>query len=69
MILRRILAALVLVVFAIGSALYWNDWRFDLRVLSINLIVACVGFLVLHRRWKRREARILTPDKAKDIFS
>ncbi len=69
MIRRRIFAAIALAVFAIGSALFWNDWQFDPILLGLNVIVASVGFLILHHRWKRQEARIITPKKAKDVFS
>ena len=69
MIRRRIFAAFALTLFAIGSALYWNDWKFDSVLVGLNVIVASIGFLLLHHRWKRQEARAMTPKKAKDVFS
>ena len=69
MIKRRLLAALVLFAFAIGSVLFWNDGEFDLFYLGVNLLLACVGLVFLHLKWKRREDRTVTPEKAKDIFS
>ncbi len=69
MIRRRTFAAIALGVFAVGSALYWNDWQFDLLAVGLNVFLGSVGFLILHHRWKRQEARALTPKKAKDVFS
>ena len=69
MILRRVLALIVLIGAAIGSALYWNDWRLDATTIAVNLMVAGIGFVYLHHKWKDREARAMTPKKAKDIFS
>ncbi|MBV7260145.1 hypothetical protein [Erythrobacter crassostreae] len=69
MIKRRILAAFLLMGFAIGSPLFWNDGSWDNFDFGINLILASFGFLFLHHRWKRREARMLTPTRARDIFS
>ena len=69
MIRRRIVAAVLLYGFAIGSALYWNDWQVDRVAIGINVILAAICFMVLHRRWKRKEAKIVTPKKARDIFS
>nr|WP_298928524.1 hypothetical protein [uncultured Erythrobacter sp.] len=69
MIKRRIFTALALLAFAIGSVLYRNDGQFNLAEFGLNLILASIGFLFLHHRWKRKEARIVTPQKARDIFS
>ncbi|MBV7266831.1 hypothetical protein [Erythrobacter ani] len=69
MIRRRIFAAAILVVFAVGSALYWNDGAADWMLLGINLAAAGVGLMVLHFRWRPRERRPLSRQKAKDIFS
>ncbi|MBD2841554.1 hypothetical protein [Erythrobacter rubeus] len=69
MIKRRLLAAAILFVFAVGSALYWNDGTPDWVLLSVNLAAALIGLTVLHFRWRSRERRSLSPEKAKDIFS
>ncbi|MCK0128122.1 hypothetical protein [Erythrobacter sp. F6033] len=69
MIMRRILTAIALLAFAIGSVLYRNDGAFDLADFGVNLILGSMGFLFLHHRWKRKEARVVTPQKARDIFS
>lgn len=66
---RRLLAALVLLGFAIGSVLFWNDGRFDLIQLAFNALVAVIGFVWLHRRWRAKERAAMTPKKVKDIFS
>ncbi|MEM7779179.1 MAG: hypothetical protein AAF697_02170 [Pseudomonadota bacterium] len=66
---RRVLAALVLFGFAIGSSLFWNEWRVDWPSLSINLLAAGAGLLFLHNRWRIKEARAMTPRKIKDTFS
>ena len=68
-ILRRLLAALVLVAFAIGSVLFWNRGEVDYAQLSINLAVAAIGMIWLHIRWREKERRELTPGKVKGIFS
>ena len=68
-ILRRALAALILLAFAVGSVLFWNRGGFDTVQFAINLVVASVGFIWLHTRWKAKERRALTPRKVKDIFS
>lgn len=69
MIKRRIIAAALLLAFAIGSPLFWNDGKWDSLHFGVNLILASLGFLLLHHKWKRAEKRIVTPDKARDIFS
>ena len=69
MIKRRVLAAILLYGFAVGSVWFWRGWPLDLFQTSINLGFATLGLLILHRRWKKQEARIITPSKAKDIFS
>ncbi|MEO1488884.1 MAG: hypothetical protein AAFR88_05540 [Pseudomonadota bacterium] len=66
---RRIFAAVILILCATGSVFFWNRGSFDLFEFSFNLGVAGVGFLVLHHRWKAKEARELTPGKVEDIFS
>ncbi|MEM9500461.1 MAG: hypothetical protein AAF941_01320 [Pseudomonadota bacterium] len=69
MIRRRILAALVLIGFAVGSALFWNGGEVNWMTLGLNLATAGAGFVYLHMRWRKLEKRALTPKKAKDIFS
>lgn len=68
-ILRRALAALILLGFASGSVLFWNRGAFDIVQFAINLTVATLGLVWLHIRWRAQERRALTPSKAKDIFS
>ncbi|MDA9918561.1 hypothetical protein N9D37_01560 [Erythrobacter sp.] len=69
MIKRRIFAAILLLAFAIGSPLFWSDGDLNMMEFGINLILASVGFLFLHHRWKRKEAKRLSPNQARDIFS
>lgn len=69
MIKRRILAAVLLLAFATGSPLYWNGGAWDTFDFGINLVLASIGFLMLHHKWKRREDKLVTPRKARDIFS
>lgn len=69
MIRRRLFAALILFGFAIGSALFWNDGAVDWVLVGINLVAALLGLLVLHFRWRSKERRPLSPEKAQDIFS
>ncbi len=66
---RRVIAAFVLVAFATGSVLFWNDGRFDRGQSAVNFVIACAGFFWMHHRWKAQERRALTPRKVKDIFS
>ena len=68
-ILRRLLAALILLAFAVGSVLFWNRGGIDPVQLGLNLMLATLGMVWLHVRWRRRERRELTPSKVKDIFS
>ncbi|MEM1197505.1 MAG: hypothetical protein AAGH57_15490 [Pseudomonadota bacterium] len=68
-VLRRALAAIALGGFAIGSVLFWNAGEFDPVQFAINAVVASVGFVWLHFRWRAQERRALTPGKVKDIFS
>ena len=69
MIRRRIFAVVVLFGFAIGSALFWSDGEVVPSVLGVNIAAAALGSVWLHYRWKKQEARALTPRKAEDIFS
>lgn len=70
--LRRFLAAIVLYGCAIGSVVFWHagdPLRAHLPLILLNSGFATIGLLVLHLRWKRREARMLTPDRVRNIFS
>jgi len=66
---RRLFAAVALIVAALGSVLLWNDGRVDWLDLAINMAAASLGFLMLHYRWRSQERRAMTPGKMKDIFS
>ncbi|MEM6266794.1 MAG: hypothetical protein AAF707_04660 [Pseudomonadota bacterium] len=66
---RRIFAAFVLLGFAIGSSLFWNNGVVEWLLLGSNLAAAAIGFVVLHFRWRAQERKMLTPTKARDIFS
>lgn len=68
MIRRRILAAILLYGFAVGSALFWNDGAVKWLTIGINLLAATAGLFVLHYRWRSTERRAFTPTKAKEIF-
>lgn len=68
MIRRRIVAAITLLGFAVGSALFWNDGEVEWVTLGLNLATACAGFVYLHVRWRKLEDRALTPQKAQDVF-
>ncbi|KWV93200.1 hypothetical protein [Erythrobacter sp. YT30] len=65
---RRIVAAILLYGFAVGSVLFWREGEFDWVMLGINLGLATLGLALLHLKWRAREPRI-SADKAKDIFS
>lgn len=68
MIARRIAAALLLYGFAFGSALFWSDGTLDRLVLGVNLFAATAGLVILHYRWRMKERRAFTPNRAKDVF-
>lgn len=65
---RRIIAAILLYGFAIGSVLFWREGQFDPVMLAINVGVASLGIVFLHFKWRRREVPV-SPKKVKDIFS
>lgn len=69
MIKRRLLAAILLFGFAVGSAFFWRSGELDWVALGINLIAASAGLLLLHLRWRGQEQRAMTPKKVRDIFS
>lgn len=66
---RRLLAALLLYAFAIGSAFFWNDWQLDWIDMGSNLALATAGLILLHLRWRAREKKAMTPKQVRDIFS
>ena len=66
---RRIMAALILVAAAIGASAFRNEGQFLTIDMASNLVVAGIAFCLLHLRWRKREARDLTPKKLKDTFS
>lgn len=65
---RRVLAAVLLYSFAIGSAYFWNDWELDWLIMGTNLAAATIGLVVLHLRWRSREKQAMTPKKIRDTF-
>lgn len=67
--MRRVVAAVLLVGAAVFMALLRapND-QFWIE-LGINLFAAWAAFGFLHFRWRTRERREITPDRARDIFS
>ena len=67
--LRRAVAAALLVSSAIGPALFWASRAFDPLIFGVNALAAVAGMVWLHIRWSAAERRALTPEKAKDIFS
>lgn len=69
---RRIFAALLIYGFALGSVFFWNAERpFAAQApqLILNFALGTIGLAILHFRWKRQEDQIVSPDKARDIFS
>lgn len=68
MIRRRILAAILLLIFAIGAPLFWNGGAVHMIQTATNIALAFAGMIFLHFRWRAREQAELTPNKAKDIF-
>ncbi|MBI1401909.1 MAG: hypothetical protein GC147_01675 [Porphyrobacter sp.] len=66
---RRIIAAALL----LGGALVTSVLRGPSDPVwvepAFNLFAACVAFAFLHFRWRAREKREITPDRARDIFS
>lgn len=63
MIKRRVLAAIILLAVAIGSSFYWTG-----AISWTNIIVAMVGLILLHFRWRRQERGRLTPRQAGEVF-
>lgn len=67
--MRRIIAAVLLVGTAIVTALLRNDGTQRWFDLGVNIIVAIIALAFLHFRWRARERKRLSPEKARDIFS
>ena len=66
---RRIIAALILMITAIGASLLRNDGAFLAVDLASSLVVALLALGLLHLRWRRQELRGLNAQKLKDTFS
>ena len=72
MIRRRVFAAILICLIAIGSPFFWlvvQGTPVDGFSLATNLAIGAVGFVALHLRWRARERRTLTPAQAKETFS
>jgi len=68
-VMRRIIATVLLMGTAIATALLRSDGGQRWFDLSVNIIVAFIALALLHFRWRARERKKLTPEKARDIFS
>jgi len=66
---RRIVAALVLLAAATGASVMRKEGQVLTIDMASNLVIAGIAFGLLHLRWRKREARDLTPKKLKDTFS
>ena len=66
---RRIFAALILMITAIGASLLRNDGAFLAVDLASSLVVAFLALGLLHLRWRRQEVRGLNAQKLKETFS
>lgn len=67
--MRRVVAAVLLVGAAVCMALVRASNDHLWIELGINLFFAWAAFGFLHFRWRARERREITPDRARDIFS
>lgn len=67
--MRRIIAAMLLVGTTIVTALLRSGGTQRWVDLSVNIVVAVIALAFLHFRWRARERKMLSPDKARDIFS
>ena len=67
--MRRAIAAVLLVGAAIITALLRSDGSQRWFDLFVNIIVVMVALTFLHFRWRSRERKKLSPEKAQDIFS
>lgn len=66
---RRIVAAILLIGSAIAVAVLRGDGAASWVDLAANLTAALLAFIFLHYRWRAREQRSLTPRKIRDTFS
>lgn len=66
---RRIVAAVLLLGAAAVATWLRAPSEYFWIELGLNLTIAWAAFGVLHFRWRAREERQITPDKAEDIFS
>jgi len=67
--MRRILAGLILLGGAVGSAYLRADGAQFWIELAGGLFIAAAALVFLHYRWKSNEKRLPSAKKVKDIFS
>lgn len=65
---RRIIAALVLLGTAVAVSVLRGGDTPDRLDLALNLAAALGAFVFLHYRWRARERRALTPRRIRDTF-
>lgn len=65
---RRLVAALLLVGTAIAVTVLRSENGLDRINLAVNLVAALGALVFLHYRWRAREKRALTPRRIKDTF-
>ena len=68
-IMRRIIAAALLLGTAIASSFLRSEGTPHWSDLTTNIAVALIALAFLHFRWRSREKKALSPQKARDIFS
>ncbi|WP_298304493.1 hypothetical protein [uncultured Erythrobacter sp.] len=66
--IRRIIAALILLSTAIGVSLFRNNGAVLAIDLGSSILVAIAAFGLLHLRWRKQEARGRERQKIKDTF-
>ena len=66
---RRLVAAMLLVGTAIVTSVLRSEGNQRWFDLITNVVIALVALGLLHLRWRSRERKIVTPEKARDIFS
>lgn len=67
--MRRVVAALILSGAAIALAVTRSDGPQMWVELGAGLLASAIALLLLHLRWSARERRLLSPGKARDVFS